>query len=339
MPTVPSTCLHLDFQSIPEVAALTEASFHSPGEHTAGPTPDPDLDDMILVPVDQGNAVSQQSVSLPPFQATASSGKPRIDLGSLNLHSPSSIVGTPFDISPRFEYPFPSASRSPPFAPSIYDFDPGLPSFPGLAAHHVALPLMPMTVPMPPIAVHPGKARGDTRSFSPTHLKLQARDPPVPPSLVKKRKLTKPATCSEAAVAPTCPSAGRPRAGSLSDLPEHLQQEHGRGRVDRLLAERFDADRDRSHSLDLARKRAPLERVRSDVTIVESGAEFFDAKPPLLHASSSETLLSDSGRTEKLVESPRSASPASDTSSRCEGEALEHSILPFTLRPSELSPQ
>lgn len=193
-----------------------------------------------------------------------------------------------------------------------------------------------MAVPMPPLAVHPGKARGETRSFSPTHLKLQARDPPVPPSLVKKRKLTKPATCSEAALAPKRPPAGRPRAGSLSDLPEHLQQEHGRGRVDSLLAERFDGNKDRSHSLDLARKRVPLERVRSDTTAVDPSVGFFDAKPSLLHASSSETLLSDSEPAETLVESPRSASPASDASS----EALENSIVPSsTLRSSESSPQ
>lgn len=280
----------------------------------------------------------QHSISLPPSQASASAstGKPRIDLGSLNLHSPSSIVGTPFDISPRFEYPFPPASRPSPYPPSIYDFDLGVPSFPGLAAHISALPLIPKAVPMPPLAVHPGNARGETRSFSPTHLKLQARDPPVPPSLVKKRKLTKPAPCSKAALAPKCLLAGRPRAGSLSDLPEHLQQERGRGRVDSLLAERFDADRDRSHSLDVARKRAPLERVRSDTTVVDPTVGFFDAKPPLLHASSSETLLSDSEPAEKLVESPRSVSPASDAPE----EALENAIAPSsTLRSSEPSPQ
>ncbi|KAL1949401.1 hypothetical protein VTO73DRAFT_8282 [Trametes versicolor] len=332
MPTVPSTCVHLDFQSIPEVAALTEANLLSPSERTAGPTPDPDLDDMILIPVDQGNVVSQHSISLPPSQASASTGKPRIDLGSLNLHSPSSIVGTPFDISPRFEYPFPPASRPSPYPPSIYDFDLGVPSFPGLAAHISALPLIPKAVPMPPLAVHPGNARGETRSFSPTHLKLQARDPPVPPSLVKKRKLTKPAPCSEAALASKHPPTRRPRAGSLSDLPEHLRQAHARGRVDSV----FDADRDRSHSLDVARKRAPLERVRSDTTVVDPSVGFFDAKPPLLHASSSETLLSDSEPAEKLVESPRSASPVSDASS----DSLENSIAPSsTLRSSEPSPQ
>lgn len=36
--------------------------------------------------------------------------KPHLSLANLSLHSPSSIVGTPFDVEPRFEYPFPPSS-------------------------------------------------------------------------------------------------------------------------------------------------------------------------------------------------------------------------------------
>lgn len=55
MPTVPSTCVPLD--SLIPIQGVSPLS----DERTSGPTPDPDNDDLILVSVDQGNAVSNVS--------------------------------------------------------------------------------------------------------------------------------------------------------------------------------------------------------------------------------------------------------------------------------------
>ncbi|KAH9850277.1 hypothetical protein C2E23DRAFT_735317 [Lenzites betulinus] len=307
MPTVPSTCVPLD--SLIPMQGVSPLS----DERTSGPTPDPDNDDLILVSVDQGNAVSNDSAHGLP-QATL---KPRIDLGTINLHSPSSIVGTPFEISPRFEYPFPPASCTPPFQ-SIFDFDPVVQSFPALANHVAGLPSgapsMPSAVSLSAMSVIlPGRTRGgEPRSFSPTHLKLQARDPPVPPSLVKKRKLTQAGAGDDAAKrAPM----NRLRSGSLSDLSLHLAIQEGRGRDTSSEEERGDIDRDRSHSLDAARRKcSPLERHPSDVTVVDPEDCPAGEKPVLLRASSSKTLLSEPELPEKATAGPTRSSSLPPTS-------------------------
>ncbi|KAI0703800.1 hypothetical protein BC835DRAFT_1410531 [Cytidiella melzeri] len=107
--------------------------------------------------------------------------KPHLCLSNLSLHSPHSFVGTPFDVSPRFEYPFPpttgrdtgiitpSPARHPttttPFAPT------------SLYVHGT------VTLGQSPLALNrPG------RSFSPTHPKLATRDAPVPPGLAAKKR-------------------------------------------------------------------------------------------------------------------------------------------------------
>ncbi|KAI0359914.1 hypothetical protein OH77DRAFT_1517492 [Trametes cingulata] len=339
MPTVPSTCVPLDSRvSVPGVSALADADILNIHERTAGPTPDPDTDDVVLVPVEQGNAVSQDSYDREPPQTSV---KPRIDLSGLNLHSPSSIVGTPFDISPRFEYPFPPATCSPPF-PSIYDFDPALPTIPPLGSHMSAFP----SIAPPPVAstsfpfmsgALTGRTRGDIRSFSPTHPKLQSRDPPIPPSLVKKRRLHKAGTLDTSVQAPPLTRA---RSGSLSDLTEKLgrvAQAQARGRPEGPGFEHLDADRDRSHSLDVKRKRAPLVRQSSDVTVVDQDSSRLDAKPPLSHVSSSRTLHPDSDVEDKLAEEPpRSPSPLPQLSPRSSSE--ETPRLPSNLPPNSPPP-
>ncbi|KAI9057344.1 hypothetical protein FKP32DRAFT_1681704 [Trametes sanguinea] len=314
MPTVPSTCVSRD--AFDRVPVLSDASILSPDHHTGGPTPDPDTDDVVLVPVEQGNAVSHDPLDhVPP----APSMKPRIDLGSLNLHSPSSIVGTPFDISPRFEYPFPPATCSPPF-PSVYEFDPVMPFFPALASA-MSMPCVPPPVSIPfavsPIAASlPGRTRVETRGFSPTHPRLQPRDPPVPPSLVRKRRLHQPAVIEP--VAPPEATLSRPRAGSLDSLPEHflpVSHEQERGRVNAPLLDRFQCENERSLSLDARRKRSPLERNPSDVTVVDQDGGKLSVKPPLFHASPSSTLLPDTDTEDGVVKDlPRSASPLSAAS-------------------------
>ncbi|OBZ72061.1 hypothetical protein A0H81_08031 [Grifola frondosa] len=178
MPTVPSRCLSDD--AVVSIPAISDGHFHG------SPTPDPDLDDVVLVAVDNGNVVTSSSDLQPPAH-TNPSVKPHISLDNLSLHSPSSIVGTPFELSPRFEYPFPLSSEmetdttlssplstlSSPLTPLnnplafTIPFTTGLPSFPLSSAP---------------------RHRSELHSHSPTHPKLHPRDPPVPPGLVKKRR-------------------------------------------------------------------------------------------------------------------------------------------------------
>ncbi|KAL7279167.1 hypothetical protein ACG7TL_007007 [Trametes sanguinea] len=338
MPTVPSTCVSLD--SFEQVPVLSEAAILSPDHHTGGPTPDPDTDDVVLVPVEQGNAVSHDPLDhVPPAPST----KPHIDLGSLNLHSPSSIVGTPFDISPRFEYPFPPTTCSPPF-PSVYEFDPVMPFFPALASA-MSMPCVPPSVSIPfavsPIAASlPGRTRMETRGYSPTHPRLQPRDPPVPPSLVRKRKLHQHAVI-EPAVSPKA-TLSRPRAGSLGSLPEPFSlvshdQERGRGNAPHL--DPFRCENERSLSLDASRKRSPLERTPSDVTVVDQDGDKPSVKPPLFHATPSSTLLPDTDTEDGVFKDlPRSASPSPAASSDARPDVTPTISAPLSPPPSYTLP-
>ncbi|KAI0649193.1 hypothetical protein C8Q79DRAFT_1007745 [Trametes meyenii] len=340
MPTVPPTYgLSADsFVSVPGVSLLTQADILNADERTSGPTPDPDTDDVVLLPVDQGNAVSQPSLE----RALPQTIKPRLDLGSLNLHSPSSIVGTPFDISPRFEYPFP-ASTCPPSYPSIYGFDPVVPTFPltaPMTSRPSIAPPMPLTLPVVPVGTAlPGRARGESRSFSPTHPKLQPRDPPVPPSLAKKRKLTKPSANDVASEANDAP-ASRPRAGSVNSVPERLnklanqqQQQRGRALDEPRPPECSDTDKDRSQSLDTMRMRVPSQRHANDVIIAEQTRGGRDA---ISCAPSSRTLLLDSEPRRVAAEQPplRPASVPPELSTRIPfDERLRSTLLvPSALR-------
>ncbi|KAI0710197.1 hypothetical protein C8Q76DRAFT_695285 [Earliella scabrosa] len=281
MPTVPSTRLSVDsLVSVP----LADPDFLASDEPFTGPTPDPDTDDVVLVPVDdRGNAVSQPPEQAPP-QPTV---KPRIELSSLTLHSPSSIVGTPFDPSPRFEYPFPASC-----APPVLQVDPALPSFPILASPLLSFPHMlsglppslPLTIPsLAPSgpAVPTTKVKAEFRSFSPTHPKLQAREPPIPPGLVKKRKLNLNGTTDPAPSALSDPQ-GRARGGSLSVLSDALQQlAGGRGSSAGIETSRCN-DAFRSQSLDIGRKRHSVVGVEGERTV--------GSQSSLPHSSSSPSL-------------------------------------------------
>jgi len=91
----------------------------------------------------------------------------------LQLHSPSNIIGTPYTHSNvPYEYPFP---RTPSLSSDALT-PPLLSSF-SLSAPTVALSTSP---PFGPTL--------DARVFSPTHPKLRNVDPPVPPTLAKKRQ-------------------------------------------------------------------------------------------------------------------------------------------------------
>lgn len=177
MPTLPPTFVSLDSD---------DELFHHPAvvadvaDSLSSPTPDPDLDDGVLVSVVTGDgvgAITSPDSLAHSVAAKPTSLKPRLDLSDLSLHSPSSILGTPFDVSPRFEYPFPpsSSSAEPDALPTSLNpiTSPFLAPFPA-----VFLPTLPSSMPF---------SRPEARCHSPTHPKLQPRDPPVPPTLAKKR--------------------------------------------------------------------------------------------------------------------------------------------------------
>lgn len=109
---------------------------------------------------------------------TSHGTKPHLSLTGLVLHSPSSIIGTPFDVTePRFEYPFPVAQPE----PDCYQGS----SFPAFSGHISSF----ISSPGPPAYASTTLSRHESvKAFSPTHPKLVSRDPPVPPSLAKKRR-------------------------------------------------------------------------------------------------------------------------------------------------------
>ena len=102
------------------------------------------------------------------------------------------------------------------------------------------MPSLPLPGPLPlaTITVPPAKPRAEPRNFSPTHLKLQARDPPVPPGL--KQKLNQHASGTAATIKihgfdvttltlPKAGSVGRARGVSLSTLNgKHAQEPLGK---------------------------------------------------------------------------------------------------------------
>ncbi|KAI0926225.1 hypothetical protein AcV5_008739 [Taiwanofungus camphoratus] len=200
MPTVPPTYRPISFAD--EGLLVTPVSDNI-SDDTSGPTPDPELDDIVLVSAESGDAVTSAYSDQPPAHSDPYI-KPHFCLGELNLHSPSSIVGTPFDLSPRFEYPFPTPPALPepeiPLSTSLPSFSPSVFSL-GVPAIGPSLPLAPLP-----------RTRANPRGYSPTHPKLHPREPPMPPGLAKK--------CRIASVA--SPTAyPRSRGGSLPSF--HLQ--------------------------------------------------------------------------------------------------------------------
>lgn len=127
---------------------------------------------MLIAPV-----VLQESSLRDESGASSLPQKPSLVIEDLSLHSPSSIVGTPFDVSPRFEYPFPSDIPEPP--PTV------LPIHASLAIQFSAFPNT-TTVASPTLTLSNPPPR-ESRGFLATHPKLQTREPPIPPGLSKKR--------------------------------------------------------------------------------------------------------------------------------------------------------
>ncbi|KZT07587.1 uncharacterized protein LAESUDRAFT_713319 [Laetiporus sulphureus 93-53] len=237
MPTVPSSCVPLASLA-DEGVRLVPAGLHLQ-EDTAGPTPDPDLDDLVLVPAESGNVVtSTHAPELPAaYGRKADAGlsvKPRLSLGNLALHSPSSIIGTPFDLSPRFEYPFPT----PPCEPEIpLSMSASLPNI-RCSAAAFSMPFIGGAIGSgaPSFSTLP-RPRAGVRGFSPTRLKLRPREPPMPPTLAKKRRITRenrqrresaPDAISESSVTPTrSPGFGRRTSDDTVVSDESLEGMEG----------------------------------------------------------------------------------------------------------------
>ncbi|CAL1716030.1 unnamed protein product [Somion occarium] len=188
MPTVPPTCVSLTSLEDEGVMSGVFSSQISIGTSPNGPTPDPDLDDVELVPVVTGDGMGAitESISLGKApnhrnREMSMKMKPRLSLGDISLHSPSSILGTPFDVSsPKFEYPFPltvpeSGIITPPS--SIPSISSPLSFFPD-SNHSIMSSALPPSMPN-----HTPKSHQPS-----THMRLPSRDPPVPPGLAKKRR-------------------------------------------------------------------------------------------------------------------------------------------------------
>jgi len=113
---------------------------------------------------------------------------PPVDLvHNIPLHSPTPIVGTPFDVTANYEYPFPPdhdhhhhPSSSVPTIPSpILTSRP-----PSTGSQHLLSgsppPHIVKSISPPPVSA--------SYTFSLTHLKMRSREPPVPPGLITKRR-------------------------------------------------------------------------------------------------------------------------------------------------------
>ena len=148
---------------------------------------------------------------------------PHICLANLSLHSPPSFLGTPFDVSPRFEYPFPPAPSEPDSAITLPLFSPFAPISSSVYVHHALTSFPPHSVPPPPQPLHIHRPE---RASSPTHPKLVPKDPPIPPSLVAKKKSN---GNNKVFSLPSPPPTRRQRKRSRSTTPERgLDREDGK---------------------------------------------------------------------------------------------------------------
>ena len=119
-----------------------------------------------------------------------------------------------------------------------------VPSFPAITSPLSAFPIV-----MPPLSVQlplplstpstpSSKSRIENRSLSPTHPKLHAREPPVPPGLVKKRQMTLIAA-TESALAAQDAAHTRVRGASLSIVTGLIEGRGGEGSKDPKASARW----------------------------------------------------------------------------------------------------
>ncbi|KAJ7634093.1 hypothetical protein DFH06DRAFT_1139547 [Mycena polygramma] len=159
---------------------------------------DPDVDNNVIAGDEDENIArkDESAVTPPKTPPPPSIPLPMLtNLSDLTLNSPSSmIVGTPFsDSNTRFEYPFPDNVTSDPPANTSPQ---NSPTFSSLSSSPSSSALVSMSQPQlvpnaPPTLQHYPASfppPSDLPSYSPTHPKMRAVDPPVPPALVKRRQ-------------------------------------------------------------------------------------------------------------------------------------------------------
>jgi len=123
-----------------------------------------------------------------------------LPIPELALHSPSTIIGTPFATDSPFEYPFPDNSNSTtsrdalPFISSLNSLSPSS-SFPPLSSGSSLTLSSSSSSQSPPLTITPPSVSPLAhfppdlpQNYSPTHPKLRPGNPPVPPGLIKKRQ-------------------------------------------------------------------------------------------------------------------------------------------------------
>ncbi|KAI0315551.1 hypothetical protein OF83DRAFT_1131505 [Amylostereum chailletii] len=93
---------------------------------------------------------------------------------TIPLPSPRPLVGTPFDPSPRYEYPFPTPHTSSPmpYHPSIHDYHPSL-----------VFPMPAMRTSSNALSAPPARPQSASKRI----MAQPPRAPPVPPGLAKRR--------------------------------------------------------------------------------------------------------------------------------------------------------
>ncbi|KAJ6581408.1 hypothetical protein B0H19DRAFT_1115053 [Mycena capillaripes] len=159
--------------------------------------PDANVDNNVIASEDENIAEKKDETPAPPPKRSM----PMLtNLADLTLNSPSSmIVGTPFsDNNTRFEYPFPDNKTSTSNSPEMSSKTPpqNSPTFSSLSSSPSSSALVSASQPQlvlnsPPTLQHYPASfppPSELPSYSPTHPKMRAVDPPVPPALVKRRQ-------------------------------------------------------------------------------------------------------------------------------------------------------
>ncbi|KAK0470254.1 uncharacterized protein EV420DRAFT_1499353 [Desarmillaria tabescens] len=145
------------------VADLSFMAVESPSEAVGWVEPDPD----------DKHKVSTEGESL---KLTTTALTMPVGQTELTLHSPSTIIGTPFDVeSPRFEYPFPESSSRP--TETLHSLVSAASSISSLASLQSPLNhITPIHLPQP-----------DIPALLPVRTKVRTETIPIPPGLVEKR--------------------------------------------------------------------------------------------------------------------------------------------------------
>lgn len=109
---------------------------------------------------------------------------PPLDLvHNIPLRSPTLIMGTPFDVTVNYEYPFP-LDHPPSTVPTISSPTMQLPS---ASSQHLLSSSLPPHVAK---SISPPPISG-SYSHSLTHPKMQSPEPPIPPGIITRRQMSK----------------------------------------------------------------------------------------------------------------------------------------------------